>query len=177
MLRGLGPENVKTGVRANELASDVQHADDDRCQRQCVQRVADGDQRRVLVGHGGCAVGTLDTGTSGAHPYRDRKQRGQPATEEQAEDQNLQRSLVIEPVAHSVPAFFASGVWGAAAETSPLLKGEPARPGLPSSSSPAVRSPFHSALTLLWSTLVLRDRRWMATPAATSRARPTIEPK
>ena len=39
----------------------------------------------ILVGHG-CAVGTLDTGARGAHPYRDREQRGQPATEEQAED-------------------------------------------------------------------------------------------
>ena len=36
-LRGLGSEDVQTGVCANELAGDVQHADDDRCQRQRVQ--------------------------------------------------------------------------------------------------------------------------------------------
>src|ERR1700690_1782995 len=149
MLRGLGSEDVKTGVRSDELASDVQHADDDGDQRQRVQRVADGGQSRVLV-RGSRAPGPWDdAGTGGSRPHREGEQRGQAAAEQQAEDQDLQRGLVVEPVAHSVPAFFASAVWALAPETSPSRNGAPAMPGLPSSSSPAVRSPFHSALTLL----------------------------
>src|SRR5947209_15630621 len=151
MLRGLGSENVKTGMRPDELASDVQHADHDRGQRQRVQRVADRGQSRIPL-RDGSAVRTLDAGTGGTDPHRDGEQRWQSAAEDQAENQDLQRRLVVEPVAHSWPAFFASTAWEPLVETSPLANGAPARPGLPVSSSPAVRSPFHSALTLLWST-------------------------
>src|SRR5581483_5509033 len=93
------------------------------------------------------------------------EQRRQPAAQKQTEDQDLQRSLVVEPVAHSVPAFFAGMVsepemWSDAA-TSPLGVRAPAPrlAGSPGSSRPVVRSPIHSALTLVWSTLVRRERR------------------
>src|SRR3984957_8191511 len=161
MLRRLGSEDIHAGVRPDEIPGDVQHADHDRDQRQRVHRVADSGQRRILVPYGS-AIGAFDTGARGARPHAECEHRRQPATEDQTEDEDLQRSLVVEPSAHGMPAFFAGAVPGVASVTSPFPPGTPApilAVGWPSSSSPAVSSPFHSALTLLWSTLVLRDRR------------------
>src|SRR6201984_1461071 len=178
MLCRFGAEDIPAGVVADEVPGDVQHADHDGDQRQRVYQPTQRGQRRILVPHGS-AIGALDTGARGARPHPQCEQCRQSATKEQTENQDLQRSLVVEPSAHDMPAFFAGALPGASSVTAPFPPGTPAPTvavGWSASSSPAVRSPFHSALTLLWSTFVLRDRREMAAAVRTSRAKPTSEP-
>src|ERR1700722_428922 len=186
MLRGLGAEDEPAGVERDEVAGNVHDADDYRRQHKRVERPAECGQHRTPLGRGIAA----DTRARGTYPHADCEQRRQQSTNEQSEDQDLQRGGVVEPGAHDIWALCAGTVlagalsgWGGTASGAgvrPFVSRTPVltvNAGSSADSSPAVRLPSHSLLTFLWSTRTLRDCRQMGKAVADSRVKPTIMPR